>query len=504
MATISAGALSLLVAPLSATAQVVISEIMYNPDGSDSGREWVELYNAGASDVPIVGGTVKDSWRISDGSNHTFTDPSGGIGRGSLTIPAGGYLVVSSDPSAFLADYPSGSYSVVKSSISLNNTGSTIAVVDGTGATLDSVSYTKDEGAYDDGTSLQKTASGTWIAAMPTPGSANATAAYTPPPTDAGSEPTNTSSTSDTGPTHTSSSGSGSSLPPPPPVSVYVDAGADRAVVTGADVEFEALVYDSSRKAIPLSDPQFSWNFGDGTTGGGSKVTHHWDAAGSYAVVLSVRKDGHIISDTLKVSVDPVAITLDPQPDGSISLTNGGKHDADLSGWFVAEPGARSFALPPHTILLAGGTTRISPSVLGFEADSKVKLQFPAGGIAVAVASVVSNAMPATTASFAPPLASIGAPLPVAPSSTPATSTKKEVKADDEAAAPLTQQDPPDPATPSSSTILLSQTASAASFASGSWWWLSALALAGLGAVALMLSRKRAQSEWDIIEDIAE
>ena len=51
--------LVLFAVPSLASAQVVINEVMYNPQGSDSGREWVELYNQGSSDVTLVGGTVR-------------------------------------------------------------------------------------------------------------------------------------------------------------------------------------------------------------------------------------------------------------------------------------------------------------------------------------------------------------------------------------------------------------------------------------------------------------
>src|SRR5580700_10683565 len=111
--------------PALVSAQVIVNEVMYNPEGSDTGREWIELYNAGQSDVTMVGGSGKGSWRISDGSNHTLTDPASpasggasGTGRGSLTIPAGGYLVIASDPNDFISgEYAGGAYSVVKSSL---------------------------------------------------------------------------------------------------------------------------------------------------------------------------------------------------------------------------------------------------------------------------------------------------------------------------------------------------------------------------------------------------
>ena len=52
---VSGSALLITVAALSpcaAFAQVVFTEVMYDlPSGSDSGREWVEVFNAGAAPV---------------------------------------------------------------------------------------------------------------------------------------------------------------------------------------------------------------------------------------------------------------------------------------------------------------------------------------------------------------------------------------------------------------------------------------------------------------------
>ena len=45
--------------PHSAYASVIISEIMYDPQGTDTDHEWVELYNSGSDAVEIT----KD-WRF--------------------------------------------------------------------------------------------------------------------------------------------------------------------------------------------------------------------------------------------------------------------------------------------------------------------------------------------------------------------------------------------------------------------------------------------------------
>src|SRR3954471_976267 len=81
-----------LVFSLSASGDVVVSEIMYHPQSENSAQEYLELYNPGATAVDLSG------WQITSGVAFTF--PAGS------TIGAGGYLVVAANPAAFHALYP--------------------------------------------------------------------------------------------------------------------------------------------------------------------------------------------------------------------------------------------------------------------------------------------------------------------------------------------------------------------------------------------------------------
>ena len=66
---------------------VVFNEVMYNPEGTDSSREWIELYNQMSVDIDISG------WTIEGGAEYTF--PSDTV------LEGGGYLVVAADPAEF-------------------------------------------------------------------------------------------------------------------------------------------------------------------------------------------------------------------------------------------------------------------------------------------------------------------------------------------------------------------------------------------------------------------
>ncbi len=148
--------------PCAATAAVTITEAMYNPAGSDTGREWIELHNSGSEAVEVSAG--QKGWRINDGANHVFGS--------NVVIPPGGFVIVASNPVAFAAQYGSGLL-VVKSALSLNNAGGTLSLLDAEGKIVDTVSYTKSIGGLEDGMSLHRVGSG-FAPGTPNPGVAPA------------------------------------------------------------------------------------------------------------------------------------------------------------------------------------------------------------------------------------------------------------------------------------------------------------------------------------------
>ena len=108
------------------TGQVVLNEIMFNPQGANADEEYVELLNLGASSVNLTG------WRVTRGVDFTFPV---------VSIPAGGYLVVAANPAAFQAKYP-GVGNVVGGWMGrLSNSAEDIEIEDASGDRVDLVAY---------------------------------------------------------------------------------------------------------------------------------------------------------------------------------------------------------------------------------------------------------------------------------------------------------------------------------------------------------------------------
>jgi hypothetical protein len=153
--------------PHVASAQVIISEIMYDVPGSDAKAEWIELQNIGTEAVDI------SKWKINDGSNHVLNAPPKNGSTGSPVIPPGGFLVIASNAENFTGSHAAVSVSVIDSTFSFPNAGGIVSISNASTA-VDTVSYTSSRGGNGTGESLQRV-DGAWVAAKPTPGFTNTT-----------------------------------------------------------------------------------------------------------------------------------------------------------------------------------------------------------------------------------------------------------------------------------------------------------------------------------------
>jgi len=163
----------------SATPEIVINEIMYDLEGTDSGREWVEIYNFGQNSVNLSG------WRFYENeTDHRLSLYKSNKSDRSdkIDILSNGYAVIADNPEKFLIDNPNYSGILLKSSFSLKNSGELIAIRDSNLNDIDQLIYSSEWGARGDRNSSQRISpsgdsdtSSNWQAGIPTPGALNLT-----------------------------------------------------------------------------------------------------------------------------------------------------------------------------------------------------------------------------------------------------------------------------------------------------------------------------------------
>ena len=490
--------------PSVVSAQVVVSEVMYDLEGSDAGREWIEVYNSGSSAATL------SEWKIFEGeTNHSLIAYSG-----SETLGSSAYAIIADNPTKFLEDHPAFTGPLFDSAFSLSNTGETLTLrcclpgQGGTGDSLvnkDTVFYNPESGAAGDGNSLHRTSvTGTsFIASSPTPGTGQFQNAVP-----------GSGTTSDGGDTTAASSGmnlntGASSVTSPSTTLARASAGNDRTVIVGIDSRFEGKAYDTGNRPV---EAQFRWNFGDGTAALGQTVTHQWEYPGRYAVVLEVARFETTVSHRITVSAEVPQLSFEVQSDGGVLIVNLSNRELDISGWRISDKNL-SFTFSPSSIVLRNASIRLSSSGLRFSASSDAKLLYSNGEVAP-YAPISTSSSPAT---------GTGAMPSENPTLTPLTvNTSSDFVIDEEETGNVPVENMEVPEEISEPSVKddvklenIEQVAAVAATDTGErmslLWWAGLLLVVGLGSVAVFLGRRIRsrksyfeQSSWNIIEDTDE
>lgn len=146
--------------PASVYAGLTISEIMYDPIGSNTQHaKWVELVNVSDQKIILKSSQTSSGWKIkdlklTDSSNHYLYAPN----NSSIEINPGDFLIIANNPDNFIKDYPDlENIVILKSALTLTNaTGFYKLTLFDNAFILDTVFYSKNWGAYNNGKSLEK------------------------------------------------------------------------------------------------------------------------------------------------------------------------------------------------------------------------------------------------------------------------------------------------------------------------------------------------------------
>jgi hypothetical protein len=321
--------------PLISHAQIKIIELMYNPEGSDTKREWIEIYNVGNSFVDL------NSYYIFENNiYHKLVAQSQSI------LNPGEYAIIVDSFAEVLADYKDYFGKIFDSTFSLSNTGETISIADNSKQIIDTITYESTMGADDDGASLQMI-DGTLQTSKPTFGAVNVLDPIVSDTDDASDVSTSTDTSGGT------SSGVSSHIEQEPVVSYSptpsfkIGVGRKRTVCINTPLEFEIQV---SRADVR---PRIIWNFGDFETEKGRKVEHVYVYEGTYEVLAEGSFDGHTsISRTEVVAIVPQISVI--QSSSTISIANKGKSEVNLGGFILKFKDETKYIIPKNTIIKAG------------------------------------------------------------------------------------------------------------------------------------------------------
>ena len=343
----------------------VISEIMLNPEGSDSGREWIEVTNLGAGtgvddfkfrEGPSSADAVSHSIKIPDDKDFSFI------------IARDESFVIADNPEKFKIDYPNYEGKYFDSSFSLTNSGEYLSLLDENKNILFEIDV-EDSLIGDEGQSICLV-NDIWKNCIPNPGrdalegdvvesglgESEVQGEVEEPAQSAGSDQTVTSEQDNQGVDQPVVNQTFIEIKNPDyrEKVIKADGGGDRIVLAGSEFLFEAKSF--GLLGTPLRDPKYNWNFGDGKTEKGNRALHVYHYPGEYNATLSAKTEKYSSVDRFKIKViEPdlkiSEISFEKQ---FIKIINNTFHDLDIS-YFNLASGKIDFEIPEGTFVDSGG-----------------------------------------------------------------------------------------------------------------------------------------------------
>ena len=380
-----------------AYAGVVINEIMYDVEGTDTGREWIEVYND--SDAPVDLSAFKF---FEADTNHEIVSA-----EGNEEVGAYDYAIIALDPVKFKINWPNFGGNIFDSSFSLSNEGESLVVKDSNLNIVDEYTYSSTTGAQGDLKSLQKISS-VWESATPTPGKENETSSDASIPDGGDDDYSGGNNSGETEENVSSSSSSNTEKKTKATTAQKIKTQITTKLLAYVGVPhlFGGMAF--GEKGEQLFRGKYFWNFGDGDfrelkVVNADKFSHTYFYHGDYAVILEYYSDQFI--DTPDASQKVVIKTIVPEilisnvgddKDFFVELLNNTNYEADISQWILFGNG-KSFVLPRNTIISSKKKIIISSKVTNFSTLDKdaLKLTTHQGNM---VFTYVSSTTPAVSA----------------------------------------------------------------------------------------------------------
>lgn len=334
------------------SASFEITEIMYDLDGTDTNREWIEVKNSGTESADL------SKWFFfSDNSKHALVPQSESL------VPAGGYAVITQNVTNFRGDWSNFSGLLFDSSwTGFNNEGETIALKDPDLNMVSEVSFTSSQGGAGDGNSLQKISS-SWSGATPTPGSVNQGGS-------GGGE--------DGGESSSGNTTAGSLTPVVKKKEVEVPKIVTNIISPNtvfAGIPFTITMKTEGYGKEPLKMGRFVWNFGDGELKAEYEhmpFEHIYEYPGDYVITLSYYRvyAGTVVdaTDRLTIKVLPSEVSISSvgkSDDPYVEIENKSKFEVDISMWTILGS-VHSFTIPQGTIILPSQKLKFSSKITNF------------------------------------------------------------------------------------------------------------------------------------------
>ncbi len=350
----------------------IISEIMYDPAGSDTGNEWIEIFNNTSSSIDLTTYKLFES-----NTNHSISNSSLYTNTNGSILLAGEYAIVVDNPATFLANHAGFSGKLFDSSFSLINSGEELILKNSALSSIFNINYIPLADANNTGGTLNYI-NNIWQAYRESPSASSILEVIIN--TNSNTSNTNSSTTNSTSTnTNTSSSNTNTNN-----YLSYSSNGSNRYVlgdlkllapreintVVGAETDFFVKSIDSRNNPVITS---VYWSFGDGAEGIGTSTKHRYQNAGIYTAFVESEVSNSYGVDKVLVKVENPNIEISEVTDNYVEIFNRGDIELNI-GRFIIASDQGLYHLSRMFIIEANSKVKVDGRVLGFSKLTNVKL----------------------------------------------------------------------------------------------------------------------------------
>ena len=341
-------------------AEIGFTEIMYNPDGADSGYEWVEIKNLSETKNEDL-----KNWKFCEGNPKTTCHTLKIEDNQNFLLEANSFGIITDNRVKFLEQNSFTGLVLQSTGFSLlNTTGEKIELKNSDGVIVAGVKYNPDSGGADGNTLCL--IGDIWKDCENTAGKINKIAS------------------------NNGNNGNVESIVIPNTYMEFTDVVNGKKRIKAEIDEFSTAIAGArssfSGRAYGLTDneiyeAEYFWTMGDGSKEYGKNIFHEYSFPGEYIISLTV-KVGHFTGThkrKIKV-ISPLIEFSDVDFNKNvIGILNKSNDILNLGDWIIMVDGEK-FIIPEDTYIQNKGKILFSNKIMGFrdfDKNSKIFLLFP-------------------------------------------------------------------------------------------------------------------------------
>lgn len=359
--------------PIFTLATVIFTEIMYDPEGNDTNKEYIEIKNTGNNPVNLENYKFCDSEscrKLKDGYGNDFNLASQSFG------------ILTKDPNSieFKNAYSNFNGFILQTNFTggslRNSLGELLELKDSAENILDSLTYNPASGGKN-GRTLS-IFNNVWKEGEATPGRENLESSSLP---EENEEQENEKNSSESNQKNNKQNRSYSEITDMIAGQKKLQAEIDKieTVVSGAKIKITGRAFGLSGAEIKGVD--FLWSLGDGTKNKGKIIYHEYYFPGEYLVSLIVKSAGFTSPTAFrKITVidPPLEISQVDFEKKFIEIKNNSNEILNLQDWILMVDGDK-FIIPDNTYILENGYIKFTQrnTLLQIKKDDRIFLLYP-------------------------------------------------------------------------------------------------------------------------------